>query len=215
MRIYLAESPIVEIGALPLPPRLSSCCYHQLCPQLIRSGHLLHPLGRKGTSPNADSGQAEYCTTFTHVCVCLSPAHPGHLDQPDHSDHLDWSKKLSRNWIHLLLNTPILIAKHILKWNKQMISLPAPVPVTMCQSYRLRSFPKMGDGIADLSQSPKPFNLCHFFKKTSHFDLNLIWCHTMLQKDSSCGYIRKFSEKTGRYKRLHWHFICWLPPQLS
>ena len=102
MRIYLAESPIVEISALPLPPRLSSCCYHQLCPQLIRSGHLLHPLGRKGTSPNADSGQAEYCTTFTHVCVCLSPAHPGHLDQPDHSDHLDWSKKLSRNWIHLL-----------------------------------------------------------------------------------------------------------------
>ena len=46
-----------------------------------------------------------------------------------------------------------------------MISLPAPVTVTMCQSYRLRSFPKMGDGIADLSQSPKPFNLWHLFQK--------------------------------------------------
>ena len=37
--------------------------------------------------------------------------------------------------------------------------------VTMCQSYRLRSFPKMGYGIADLSQSPKPFNLRRIFLK--------------------------------------------------
>ena len=42
---------------------------------------------------NADSAQAEYCSTFQLPSVCPSPHldyldHLSHLDHPDHLDHL-------------------------------------------------------------------------------------------------------------------------------